>query len=139
MLYDLVSERRSKYCVKVTQPEEAYSALKRYSRKAQEHFLVICLNAGRMAIATRIITVGLLNRTVIHPREIFRQAIIDNAESIIIAHNHPSGLLSPSNEDIELTKRIQEVGRLVGIPVLDHLIIGRNGFYSFATEGLLRL
>jgi len=138
MLYDLVSERRSKYCVKVTQPDEAYSVLKRYAKKTQEHFLIVTLNSSHVVISVRIITVGLLNRTLIHPREIFRQAITDNAESIIIAHNHPSGVLDPSVEDLEITKRIKQSGDLIGIPVLDHLIISEKGFLSLNNEGMLR-
>lgn len=137
MVYDIVSERKSKYCITVNQPKDAFEAVKRYSRKAQENFLVIALSGSHSVISVRIITVGLLNRTVVHPREVFRQAMLDNAATIIAAHNHPSGSLIPSPEDLEITQRLKEAGEIVGIELLDHLIISKSGFASLKELGHL--
>lgn len=138
MMYDLVSERRTKYCVKISQPEDAYSVVKRYAKKAQEHFIAITLDGAHQVIGVRIITVGLVNRTVVHPREVFRQAIIDNAAAIIVAHNHPSGVLTPSEEDIDITKRLKEASNIIGISLLDHLIFSRMSYQSLVLEGHIK-
>lgn len=122
---------------KITAPSDILSAVWKYAEKNQEHFLVASLNGAHEVIETRVSSIGILNRTLVHPREIFRQAIIDNASAIIIIHNHPSGNLEPSQEDIEITKRIKDAGFIVGIEVLDHIIISKCGYYSFLEEGKL--
>jgi DNA repair protein RadC len=85
-------------------------------------------------IGIHITTIGLINRVIIHPREVYIHAIIDNAFSIVLVHNHPSGNLKPSKEDEEITKQIKQAGDLLGINVLDHLIISKKGYYSFRKE-----
>ena len=122
---------------KINDAKDAYELLKEYSGKKQEYFLSITLDGAMNVINKRVIFIGTLNQSIIHPREVFADAIADRANSIIIAHNHPSGELTPSGNDIEITKRLQEVGKLVGIELLDHLIITKEGFYSFAKEGML--
>lgn len=103
----------------------------------QEVFLVILLNSANRIIKEVTITRGLLNSSLTHPREVFRHAIIEHAASIILMHNHPSGNLEPSQEDIAITKQIVEASKVVGIPVHDHLIIAGGGFTSFAERGLM--
>lgn len=122
---------------KITSPSDILPAIWKYAEEIQEHFIVVSVTGCNEVIATRIISKGILNRVLVHPREIFRQAIIDNAAAIIIVHNHPSGNFEPSTEDIEITKRIKSAGTIVGIEVLDHIIITKRGYYSFLEEGKL--
>lgn len=98
--------------------------------KGQEHMVVLSLNNAHQVIAKRIITIGLVNRTQIHPREVFTDVIVDKAAAIILAHNHPSGQVTPSREDLTATKRIKEAGELLGIPLLDHVIVSSLRFQS---------
>ncbi|WP_456480052.1 RadC family protein [Nautilia sp.] len=122
---------------KINDAKDTYELLKEYANKKQEYFLSITLDGAMNVINKRVVFIGTLNQSIIHPREIFADAIADRANSIIIAHNHPSGELTPSGNDIEITKRLQEVGKLIGIELLDHLIITKEGFYSFSQEGML--
>jgi DNA repair protein RadC len=107
-----------------------------YKFAEQEHFLVATLNGAHQIINLHDVSKGLVNHTLVHPREVFRPAIADNSVAVIVAHNHPSGNLFPSNDDKNVTKRLKEVGRLLGIEVLDHIVFGPNpGFHSFLEEG----
>ncbi len=101
-----------------------------------EYFFTVTLNGAHQIIDTHIISKGLVNRTMVHPREVFRPAIIDNATAIIIAHNHPSGSFEPSIEDKDVTKRIKDAGDLIGIRVLDHLIFSTTGYLSLLESAL---
>ena len=134
MTYDLVCERRGPD-TKITGPADLFPLIQRYGAKKQEHFLVITLRSDSTVQRVHLVSIGLLNRTIIHPREVFVRAIKDRAASIILAHNHPSGQVEPSREDREATQRLVKAGTLLGIEVLDHLIIGRSGFYSFRESG----
>ena len=138
MTYQIVSERRLRYQIRVQNPEDAYSLVKRYAKARREQFILICLNSANEAISVSFISVGIINRTIVHPREVFCKAIQDLATAIIICHNHPSGKNEPSTEDIELTKRLVSAGELLGIPVIDHLIISMNGFASLNSLGHIR-
>jgi DNA repair protein RadC len=135
--YEIISERNSRYHVKVSAPSDAYSVLKRFATMRQEHFLVLTLDGAHQVIRSKIVSVGLVNRTVVHPREVFRPAIEDSATAVIIAHNHPSGRLDPSIEDRDITDKLTKAGEILGIAVLDHIIIGKGGFFSFLEQGLL--
>lgn len=137
MTYEIVSERKFRTSVRLSVPEDAYSVVKRYARSKKEQFILLTLNGAHEIISVAIISIGLVNRTVVHPREVFFKAINDLATSVIICHNHPSGKVEPSPEDIELTKRLVSAGELIGIPVLDHLIISKNGYISLLKRGLL--
>lgn len=103
-----------------------------------ECFVCITLNGSHKIIGTYIVSKGLVNQTIVHPREVFRPAIADNAVAVIIAHNHPSGNLEPSAEDKGTTRRIKEAGNLLGIKVLDHLIVSPSakGYFSFLEENI---
>lgn len=107
----------------------------RYLKK--EHFVCLFLNTKNHIIARETLSMGTLNASLVHPREVFRAAIKYNSASIICAHNHPSGDPSPSPEDISLTKRLADAGQLVGIEVLDHLVIGDGQFVSLKEQGYL--
>lgn len=121
--------------VQVKQPKDVVKLLATFAKRAQEHFIVISLDGAHKPIKTHTVTKGLVNKTLIHPREVYRAAIKDNAVALIIAHNHPSGSVEPSMEDIEITKRLKDAGEVMGIPILDHLIIGKYGSYSFVEHG----
>jgi DNA repair protein RadC len=105
--------------------------LYKYTTKKQEHFIAIPLNGAHEVIAVKVVTIGLVNRSMVHPREVFRYAIQKNAAAVIIAHNHPSGNVEPSDEDRVVTDRMREAAKVVGIRLLDHVIVGKRGYYSF--------
>ena len=105
--------------------------------KAKEHFKAILLNTRNKIVAISTISVGTLNSSLVHPREVFKDALAHSASSIILAHNHPSDDPEPSDDDISVTRRLVEAGRLMGIDVLDHIIITRQGYTSLKEKGLL--
>jgi len=106
-------------------------------KKQQEVFMVVALDKRLKVLKTSEISVGTLDRTIAHPREIFQMAIRELAYAIIVAHNHPSGELSPSGEDLLLTKQLVEAGNIIGIPVLDHIIVSGNDYHSMKIHGEL--
>lgn len=117
---------------KITSPLDIVPRLNRYATGKVESFGVITMNGSLSVIKIRIITRGLLNRTLARPREVFIPALRDNAACIFIFHNHPSGSVEPSEEDNALTKKMKEAGEIIGIPLIDHLIIAKSGaYYSF--------
>jgi len=122
---------------RITDAKDVYDELKSFSSKLQEHFLTITLDGASHIINTRTVFIGTLNQSLVHPREVFADAIADRAAGIIIAHNHPSGTLEPSRADISITQRLKEVSKLVGIELVDHVILSKHGYYSFSDEGLL--
>lgn len=134
---ELAKRYSSQSNTKIHSAEDVYHELKSFATKQQEHFLVMTLDGASHIINTRTVFMGTLNQTLVHPREVFADAIADRAAGIIIAHNHPSGTLHPSRADIGITERLEEVAKLVGIELLDHVIIAKEGFYSFVDEGML--
>ena len=120
---------------KIRMPIDLLPLVERYVDRPQEYFLVASLNGAHEVIALRVVTVGLVNRTVVHPREVFAPAIADRAAAVMAAHNHPSGNLDPSDEDLEVTRRLVESGRTIGIPLLAHTIYSANGDYSVLERG----
>ncbi len=123
--------------IKITSAEDVHRELMEYATKKQEYFLVITLDGASHIIKKRIISIGTLNQSLVHPREVFADAVSDRAAGIIIAHNHPSGQLEPSIEDKRVTKRLKEVGTIMGIELLDHVILSREGYLSLREEGLV--
>jgi DNA repair protein RadC len=105
----------------------------------REHFVILLLDQKNQVIGLNTVSMGSLTASVVHPREVFKPAILSNAASIVCGHNHPSGDCQPSREDRALTTRLVEAGKLLGIAVLDHIIIGSgtSSYFSFADEGLL--
>ena len=121
---------------KISRPVSVLPVLKRWAGARQENFILLTLDGAGSVIRVYHLTKGLVNRTIIHPRECFYPAIKDNASSVMIAHNHPSGNCHPSNEDIDITKRLFLAGHLMGIKVLDHIIFAKNyKHYSFRENG----
>ena len=124
--------------IRVTSPSIAANyVLTEMSVLEQEHFRIMTLNTKKEINFIREISKGTINMTIVHAREVFRAAISDNAHSIILLHNHPTGDPSPSKEDIGLTKNLIEASKIIGIDILDHIIIGDNKYFSFLEEGLL--
>lgn len=121
----------------VRSPEDAAKYLSDMAYLDQEHFEVLFFNTKNVIIGRKTIFVGSLNASIVHPRECFKEAIKLSAASIICAHNHPSGHSAPSNEDIDVTRRLCEVGKTVGIELMDHLIIGQGEFTSLKEKGYL--
>ena len=117
-------------------PEKVYrlikSKLKDYHK---EHFYIIAINSRNHSIAE--VSVGSLNASVVHPREVFAEAIKNKAASVILAHNHPSGDPEPSEDDLLITKRLVESGKILGIEVVDHIIVAKDNFFSFKNKGLI--
>ncbi|MCB0354761.1 MAG: DNA repair protein RadC [Bdellovibrionales bacterium] len=134
---EFARRRISPQGMKIREARDIVPLLLPWARKPQEHFLTVTLNGANEVLETRVITVGLANTSQVHPREVFCDAITDRACSIIVAHNHPSGDLTPSNADREVTTRLSRSAETLGIRLLDHLIISERGYYSFQEHGFL--
>lgn len=107
-----------------------------YADRDREAFIVLLLDVKHRVIAEEVVTIGILDGSLVHPREVFKAAIVANAAAIIIAHNHPSGDPAPSGQDREVTRRLRKAGEILGIPVVDHVIVGlTGGHYSFREGG----
>ena len=122
---------------KITSSTDVLPLVSDIINKKQEYFICISLNGAGEVVGNRIITVGLVNHSLVHPREVFADAITDRAASVILVHNHPSGTLEPSKQDILMTKQLVEAGAILGIKVLDHLIVSKKGHLSMKEKGLL--
>lgn len=101
----------------------------------REQFFLLCLNTKNEPTAIHTVSIGSLDASIVHPREVFKAAVLSNSASVIVAHNHPSGDPTPSREDIQVTKTLQQAGELLGITVLDHIIVGTEGAYVSLKEG----
>lgn len=118
-------------------PEDVYLVAADMAELDKEHFIIIMLNTKNRIIGKELIAVGSLNQAIVPAREAFKPAIIKSAASIICLHNHPSGDPTPSQEDINLTKRFITVGEILGIDVLDHIIVGTEGYVSLREQALI--
>lgn len=121
----------------ITRAIDAVAQLQELRHVKREYFVALYLNARNQLVHKETISIGTLNASLIHPREIFKPAVEHLAASLIIAHNHPSGDTEPSHDDMMVTKRITESGRLMGIELVDHIIITHSAFYSFQEKGVL--
>jgi DNA repair protein RadC len=124
---------------RIGSPEEAVHIIREFLRGVdREHFVGLYLDSSNQLICIHPVSVGTLNASLVHPREVFKLACIVSAASVIVAHNHPSGNTEPSREDISVTKQLVEAGKILDIPVHDHLIVTpQNGYVSFAERGLI--
>ncbi|MCA1794683.1 MAG: DNA repair protein RadC [Desulfotignum sp.] len=130
--FEFVRRRIKPDGLKITFPADIMPLIQHYSDRKQEHFLGISVNGANEVMNVRVITIGLVNKTQIHPREVFADALSDRASAIIVAHNHPSGSLQPSPEDIRITGQLKEAGNILGVTLLDHIIFSSRGYYSLA-------
>jgi DNA repair protein RadC len=117
--------------LKITTPELVQRVLFHYTDRPNEYFFALTLNGAHELIKTHIISTGNLNRVYVQPREVFVEAIRDRAAAIMVAHNHPSGSLEPSSEDMKMTSTLKEASQMLNIPLLDHVIFSGEGYYSF--------
>ena len=123
----------------ISKPEDVLKYFGRFfENKRQEYFCCLNLDGANNIISSRIITIGLINHSPVHPREVFRDAILDSAVSMILVHNHPSGSITPSQADRNITDTLVNAGNIIGIEIVDHIIIGKkNGHMSFKAVGYI--
>ncbi len=122
----------------IENPKDVVDAIRKDLKdKAKEHFKIIMLNSRNKVIGIGDISVGTLDASLVHPREVFKEAISHNSASVILVHNHPSGDPEPSDDDIKITKKLVESGKILSIEVIDHIIVGKNSYYSFKEKELI--
>ena len=129
--------QRPELTASIRGPEDVLAQVRDLARARREHFVVLLLNARHELQGRETVSIGSLNASIVHPREVFLPAIVHSAASVILVHNHPSGDPEPSEEDLSITRRLVEVGELVGIGVLDHVIVASRGTVSFRSRKLL--
>ncbi|MDR2922991.1 MAG: DNA repair protein RadC [Treponema sp.] len=122
----------------IRQPAEIYALIRHNADRKQERFLSLSLNGAHEVLSVRVVTIGLVNRTIIHPREVFADIIQDRASAFIVAHNHPSGRVRPSGEDDKITERLAKAAEILGLHFLDHLIFSDTDWWSYRQNGMLK-
>ena len=122
----------------IQSPADIIPFVNHYAMNGKEHFLAVTLNGGHNIIQIHVVSIGTANSTFAHPRDVFYEAIKENASAVIVCHNHPSGEVEPSEEDIECTSKLVQASKIIGIPLLDHIIIDCSSYYSFLESGLLK-
>jgi len=135
--FELARRHLLKQTVKIESAEDVVPLLAEVAGKTQEHFICITLNGANEVIEKRVVTIGLLDKSLVHPRDVFADVITDRAAAVIFAHNHPSGDLQPSDHDLETQRQLEEAAKIVGIRVLDHVIVSKKGYFSFQEAGLI--
>jgi len=142
----LSSEGKRNPCVVCQQPnitkplrssKDVLACLKPFRDRRQEYFVTLSLDSAGRLIKRRVVTIGLLSSSLVHPREMFAEPLMDRAASLIIAHNHPSGIAEPSKEDIKTTNQLVAAGILLGMPLEDHFIVTKTGYFSFREQLML--
>lgn len=123
--------------VKITTPADVLPLIRHFADRKQEHFLSITINGANEVLNVRVVSIGLVDRTPVHPREVFADVVTDRASGIIVAHNHPAGSFEPSVADMEATQQLKLAGEIMGIQLLDHIIFNRSGYFSFLESGRL--
>lgn len=111
--------------------------MRHYADRKQEHFLCASINGANEILNVRVVSIGLIDRAPVHPREVFADALADRASAVIVAHNHPTHDLTPSAADIEITRQLKAAGAIIGILLLDHVIFNRTDYFSFLESGRL--
>ena len=139
---ELVKEESHKYEVetRISCPKDIYEVLTKVCRiqcNAEEVFILITLNTKNIVTGYFEVHRGTINTSLVHPREVFKRALLNNASNIMVAHNHPSGDPNPSKEDIQITERLKEAGNLLGINLLEHIIVGDDKYISLKEKGVL--
>jgi DNA repair protein RadC len=120
-----------------TAPSQVFETFRFLMKETKEIFLTLHLDGKNRIIALDLVSIGSLNQSIVHPREVFKTACLSNAAAIILVHQHPTGDPSPSSEDIAITRRLKEAGEIMGIKILDHIIVGEGEYLSFTERGLL--
>lgn len=136
--FELARRHLLKDIVKINRAQDVLPIVSDLIEKRQEHFLCISLNGANEVIEKRIVTIGLLNMSPVHPREVFADVIVDRAASVIFVHNHPSGDLRPSDADLRMHEQLTGAANILGLRILDHIIVSKNGHFSFQEAGLIK-
>jgi DNA repair protein RadC len=123
--------------MRIRKPEDIYAMVRHYADRRQERFLCVSMNGAHEVLAVRVVTVGLVNKTIVHPREVFSDPLQDRASAICVAHNHPSGTCRPSPEDRDITRQLKASAGILGLNFLDHIIFTADDFFSCKKNGLL--
>jgi DNA repair protein RadC len=123
--------------IRIKHPQDIFTLVRHNADRKQEKFLCLSLNGAHEVLAIRVVTIGLVNRTIVHPREVFADVILDRGAALIVAHNHPSGQLQPSREDDEITSRLKTAAEILGLRLLDHLIFSESAWFSYRQSGRL--
>ena len=118
-------------------PKDVFDRLADLRDRKKEYFFIFYLDSRNQEIERKVISVGSLNANLVHPREVFEPAVKNLAAQVILAHNHPSGDPEPSEDDLEINKRLVEAGKILGIEIIDHIIVSKNAFFSFKDKGLI--
>lgn len=122
----------------ITSAEDVAKLLFSYlDRSDREHFVVLLLDTKHRILGINTVSIGILDASIVHPREVYKPAILTGANAIIVGHNHPSGDPTPSLEDVNVTKRLKEAGRIIGIELLDHIVVGSDSYVSLVERGLM--
>jgi DNA repair protein RadC len=130
--------RYGSFGLRVKHPAEIFTLVRHHADRKQERFISLSLNGAHEVLGVRIVTIGLVNRTIVHPREVFADIISDRAAAFAVAHNHPSGQLNPSPDDDEITCRLAESAKILGLHFLDHLIFSEKAWWSYRQSGRLK-
>jgi DNA repair protein RadC len=134
--FELARRHLMKETVKIECAEDLLPLLADIRSKSQEHFVCITLNGANEVIEKRIVTIGLLDRSLVHPRDVYADVLTDRAAAVIFAHNHPSGDLQPSDADLKTQEQLIQAAKILGIRVLDHVIVSKKGYFSFQEAGI---
>lgn len=122
---------------KISQPADVLPLIRHYADRKQEHFICATINGANEVINVHVVSIGLVDRSPVHPREVFAHAVADHASGIIVAHNHPSSGVEPSSYDRETTAQLKSAGEILGIELLDHVIFNRTAYFSFLESGII--
>ena len=134
---ELGRRRRGILRSSINAPKDVIPFLQHYTLMPTEHFITVTVNGAKEILSTRVVSVGTINKALIHPREVFANAVSEYASGIICCHNHPCGQCYPSNADIDSTKILQKAAKIVGIVFMDHIIITKEDYFSFLEHGML--
>jgi len=137
-MLEIGRRRYGSFSARVKHPTDIFTLVRHYADRKQERFISLSLNGAHEVLAVRIVTIGLVNKTIIHPREVFADLIQDRAAAFCVAHNHPSGQLTCSPEDEDITERLLGAAKILGIQFVDHIIFSETNWWSFRENGKLK-
>jgi DNA repair protein RadC len=129
--------RYGAFSVRIKRPVDIYTLIRHYADRKQERFISLSLNGAHEVLAVRIVTIGLVNKTIVHPREVFADLIQDRSAAFCVAHNHPSGQLVNSAEDDEITERLKDAAKILGLHFIDHIIFSEEGWWSYRENSVI--
>ena len=135
--FEFVRRRIKPEGLKIKFPADVLPLIRHYGDRKQEHFICVSINGANEVMNARVITIGLINKSHVHPREVFADVIAERASAVVIAHNHPVGDLAPSKEDKEITAQMKAAAKVLGINLLDHIIFNSKSYYSFVENDAL--